>query len=320
MIEDLLSVEVFLSVCTTGSLQQAADTLGIDKSTASRKLSGLEARLGRKLFDREKRPLLMTADAKAIFPSARRMLEEKQKIENYYRKLRDDKSIQITLMVGNAHTYTPRFLDEYSSLNPSVCIDVMSPTDIQEFLKGRADIVCLSGQAELSNCVMLPRRSMIFVPVASPDYIARHGPIGHPSQLARHRIFSNLYRNRYDFAINYKLVKNSQTWAVEANNTVRYWNIQMSRQAVLEGLGVALGFPLFFCIDDLEAGRLVPILDGWHRPSHANFVVVKDDDWKIKGIRNFAYWWSKKLLAYEKECEARFVRLYDKKTLQGLLH
>ena len=73
-------------------------------------------------------------------------------------------------------------------------------------------------------------------------------------------------------------------------------------------------------IDDLEAGRLVPVLGGWHRPSHQNYVVCKEDDWKIRQIRMFSNWWAQKLGDYEKECEARLVKLYGRKFFLNLIH
>ena len=64
MLNDLEALEVFASLCTTGSIQKTAQALGIDSPTASRKLTKLETQLGRQLINREKRPFEMTADAK----------------------------------------------------------------------------------------------------------------------------------------------------------------------------------------------------------------------------------------------------------------
>lgn len=69
MLNDLEALEVFASLCTTGSIQKTAQALGIDSPTASRKLTKLETQLGRQLINREKRPFEMTADACAIIGS-----------------------------------------------------------------------------------------------------------------------------------------------------------------------------------------------------------------------------------------------------------
>ena len=93
MLNDLEALEVFASLCTTGSIQKTAQALGIDSPTASRKLTKLETQLGRQLINREKRPFEMTADACAIIGSVKKILEERQQIETYYRRLQSDDSM-----------------------------------------------------------------------------------------------------------------------------------------------------------------------------------------------------------------------------------
>ena len=48
MLNDLEALEVFASLCTTGSIQKTAQALGIDSPTASRKLTKLETQLADK--------------------------------------------------------------------------------------------------------------------------------------------------------------------------------------------------------------------------------------------------------------------------------
>lgn len=321
MLTDLEALEVFVSLCESGSIQKTAIQLSMDNSGVSRKLSKLEQKIGRHLFDRTKRPFEMTDDARAILPAARRMLEEKSSIENYYRRLQDTESMEIRVMFGNGHiNFAPRFILEYSEKFPKQRFRMISPSDVDGFLAGRADLIMLSGQSTLTGCVKVPRGRMIFVPVASPEYVARHGMVEHPSELGRHRVFHNLYANQTLFKSSYMLTKNGVSTNFESIDTILFSNVEMTHRAVLEGAGIAPCMPIFLCIDDLEKGRLVPVLNGWHRPSHLNYVACKQDDWKLRPIRLFANWWAKKLADYERDCEARLVKLYGRHFLLNLLH
>lgn len=320
MIDDIREFEIFILLSSLGSVQQVADALGIDKSTASRKLALLEKKLGIELFEHGRRPLVMNRNAHSIYASAKKILIEKQYIEDFCRRLRHTGEKTIRLMIGNAHIFfAPKLLAEYSLLKPSISFDVISPTDAQDFIDGKADVINLSGQAQLTNCVLIPRGHMVFIPVASPKYLKKHGQIHHPEQLKNHRVFSNLYSSRYDFDISYRLVKGNVSMDVKAVYNIRFSNICMTREAVLNGDGIALSLPLFLCIDDLEQGRLVPILNGWHRPSHINYVAYKKQDKNNSVIVDFANWWASKLTKYEKECETRLVNLYDQNFLKNLL-
>lgn len=113
MLNDLEALEVFASLCTTGSIQKTAQALGIDSPTASRKLTKLETQLGRQLINREKRPFEMTADACAIIGSVKKILEERQQIETYYPKSRSKPSrysSENDVLIEKSVKYTDFFL------------------------------------------------------------------------------------------------------------------------------------------------------------------------------------------------------------------
>ena len=84
-------------------------------------------------------------------------------------------------------------------------------------------------------------------------------------------------------------------------------------------MGIALSLPLFCCIDELEAGRLVPILNGWHRPSQQNYVAVHKDDWKKPLVRTFVEFFALELGAVEKSCELRLQKVIPKPYFEELL-
>jgi DNA-binding transcriptional LysR family regulator len=73
---DSEQLRVFLAIVREGTTVAAARRLGIDHSTASRRLSGLEQALGTRLFDRSPRGLAPTAAAAALVGHAERIESE----------------------------------------------------------------------------------------------------------------------------------------------------------------------------------------------------------------------------------------------------
>lgn len=318
--DELLVWRIFLSVYRTGSIQTTAEEMQLDSSTVSRKLSALEKKLGRKLFDRTKRPMENTLDAHDIYVYVQEMVYQREKIDRYYLEKQDDDSRILRVMVGNSLVkVAPSLVHRYSEMFPKLRFNMISPMNVEAFLMGKADVISVTSQISLPNCVLLPRRRFVCVPVASPEYIKKHGEIEHPSQLIDHQVFLNQFTDPYSFTFKFPLVKGGETTIFTAKQTVRYSNVMLTRQAVIEGHGIGISLSPMQCVDALEDGRLVPVLKGWHRPSLQNYVSVKNDDWRIKNIRQFASWWAEQLTVYEKDCEDRLVKLYGKDFLANLL-
>jgi len=57
---DLRSLQIFLAVCDTGSITDAARQLNLSQPAVSQAISDIEARSGAQLFDRAVRPIGLT--------------------------------------------------------------------------------------------------------------------------------------------------------------------------------------------------------------------------------------------------------------------
>src|SRR5574338_470472 len=67
---------LFARVAEMGSFSRAAERLGVPKSTISRRVSALEARLGERLLQRTTRKLVLTEFGAAVLEHARHVAED----------------------------------------------------------------------------------------------------------------------------------------------------------------------------------------------------------------------------------------------------
>ena len=72
---DLADVALFRAIVSFGSLSAAARQMGIMPMLVSRRLAGLEAELGARLFHRTTRSLSLTAEGEAFLPHAVTLVE-----------------------------------------------------------------------------------------------------------------------------------------------------------------------------------------------------------------------------------------------------
>ncbi|MCI6862824.1 LysR family transcriptional regulator [Anaerobiospirillum succiniciproducens] len=82
---NLHHLEIFLAVCHAGSLQGAADKLGISRQAVSKAINALESSLGTALFIREVRGITLTTTAYVFKEHAQKVAIELAAI----RKLRN---------------------------------------------------------------------------------------------------------------------------------------------------------------------------------------------------------------------------------------
>ncbi|WP_185984496.1 LysR family transcriptional regulator [Aureimonas mangrovi] len=84
---DLASLEIFVIVCETRSMAEAARKLGVTESAVSHSIRAMERKLGVSLFDRSFRPIKPTIMGLQLFERGRRLLVEASAITHDLRSV-----------------------------------------------------------------------------------------------------------------------------------------------------------------------------------------------------------------------------------------
>src|ERR1700690_3631953 len=99
----LESLKIFCDVVRSASFSRGATENGISQSSASQAVHHLEERLGLKLIDRSKRPLVLTPPGKVYFEGCRDLVERYLELENRVKAFDDEDTVVGT--VGIAAIY-----------------------------------------------------------------------------------------------------------------------------------------------------------------------------------------------------------------------
>ncbi|QJR37236.1 LysR family transcriptional regulator [Gemmatimonas groenlandica] len=105
---DAILLRSFLETADAGTLSRAARQLGISQPSLTGQLQRLETHLGVSLFDRHGRGVTLTDAGKALYPRARRILDEVRDTEDAIRREGADGAG--TLSVGAIPTVAPYVL------------------------------------------------------------------------------------------------------------------------------------------------------------------------------------------------------------------
>lgn len=107
---DMVLLRAFLETADTGALSRAARQLGLSQPSLTVQIQRLEKHLGATLFVRHGRGVGLTEAGKALYPRARRLLDEMRAAEDVVR--REVSASGATLSVGAIPTIAPYVLPD----------------------------------------------------------------------------------------------------------------------------------------------------------------------------------------------------------------
>jgi DNA-binding transcriptional LysR family regulator len=183
-------VRVLLTLLDMRNLHEASKRLGIDRSTAARRLSNLERRLGTTLFARTRDGLEPTPAADRVRPYAEKMAADAAALAQ---AARSDES-EVTGVVRVATTEAmAAVLVEHGLLSlhdqhPNLVIEILGGNKPVDLLRGDVDLALrVSALRHASLRVRCVARLKVGL-FAAPSYIERHGRPTTPSRLRGHAI------------------------------------------------------------------------------------------------------------------------------------
>lgn len=134
--------KVFLALWREGSLTRAALQLGVNISTVSRRLEGLEETLGTRLFDRTPEGALPTAAAGRLAPFAEGMeqaaLGFAHGLEGF--EVEPEGTVRLAAPPGLSDQFLARSLPGLVERHPGLRIELPSSTDYADLTRREADL------------------------------------------------------------------------------------------------------------------------------------------------------------------------------------
>jgi DNA-binding transcriptional LysR family regulator len=253
---DWNAANVFVEIVRHGSLTGAARQLGLPKSTVSRKLSELEARLGAKLVQRTTRSLSLTDVGLAYFERASRaaqdLAEAEQVVIDSQEQPRGVLRVTAPSDMGPLLTW---IVTEFLESHPHVDVYLDLSNRYVDLIAEGYDLALRGGKLEDSSYIARPVFHATFEIYASPSYLERAGRPQHVEELAAHSclLFGTEPTATWTLAAGDEVVR------VPVRGRFLARDFATLRQAALTGFGIAL-LPNFLSGPDLHHGRLERVL------------------------------------------------------------
>jgi DNA-binding transcriptional LysR family regulator len=170
-------VRILLGLLRAKNLHEASKHLDLDRSTISRRVSGLEKQLGVKLFDRTRDGLRPTVAAERLRPHAERMELEAVDLKNAARGREANASgiVRVATTEGLGALLIRKGLLALKNEHPALVIELAVGNVPCDVLRGEADIALRVGVLRHSSLKVrcLQRNGVALF--ASPAYLRAHG-------------------------------------------------------------------------------------------------------------------------------------------------
>ena len=260
-------LKIFCDVVRSANVSRAAEENGISQSSASQAIQQIEERLGVKLLDRSKRPIVPTAAGYVYYEGCKDLVGRYQEVENRVKALEDEHKVVGTVRVAAIYSvglagmnlHAERFEREYPSA--SVKVEYLHPTRvIESVLDDGAEIGLISYPGKWPELNVIPWRDEEMVLAVPPRHrLATQNTVevaeldgerfvGFDAELSIRRAIDRFFRQN----------------EVHVKMSLVFDNIENIKRAVEAHLGIAV-LPEPTMSREVEAGSLVMLKFRDHR-------------------------------------------------------
>ncbi len=263
---DLNEVVVFAKVADSGSFTAAAADLDMPKSTVSRKVADLEARLGARLLQRTTRKLNLTDAGRTYYEYAARAVLELEAGSRAVAALDDTPRGPLRVTAPLDLRFLGPICAELIDLYPEIRLELSCTDRVVDLIEEGFDLAIRIGTLGDSSLIAQRLTSWRGLLVASDRYLDRRGTPTSPKELAEHDcVVFTASRGRW------RLESGRKAAEVEVSGPVISNDLSVIDDAAVAGHGIAMVAP-FRCAAHLAQGNLQRVLPKWSAaevPLHA---------------------------------------------------
>ncbi|MFA5678269.1 MAG: LysR substrate-binding domain-containing protein [Pseudomonas sp.] len=273
---------IFTRVVECHSFTSAAATLGMQKSTVSRRLVQLEERLGVRLLNRTTRKLRLTEVGQAYYERCRQIMQEFAEAEEAIMQLQSEPTglLRITSPIEFGQLFLGNVIGDFVRRYPALQVEVELTTRVVDPVEEGVDIAIQLGRPQDSSLVARP---MLLSPrqlFASPVYLKEFGVPERPEDLMQHRCIHTLA----DEGRRWHFQEPSVSIAVPQTITVN--NITFAREAAVAGAGI-INVPSFIAQSQVEEGGLCRVLEECVLPSTELYALYPSRRFQVMKVKTF---------------------------------
>lgn len=281
---NLNDINAFVIISQQGSFTKAAQTIGCSRSQLSRQLNKLEKDLGVCLISRSTRQQQLTESGQLFFEQC---LNALQNIEQaMLTTVEGNKRLQGNININSVggiigeeiiSILVTKFLQQYPEIN--INLDFSSPR--VNLIEQQFDLVFRMGELPDSGLIARKLLQLPIETLASPAYLKQYGQPENPKQLSDHHCISGSVK-QWTFL--------HQQQGTQLDISIKGRFKCANGRAMLNSAKAHNGIvrlPRLYCIEEIEAGLLVPVFNDWKCKESALYLLYQQDKYQPLRLRTF---------------------------------
>ena len=289
--DQLSAMRVFVRVVETGNFSRAALALGMPKTTVTNLIQGLEGHLRTTLLNRTTRRVMVTTDGALYYERAAQILSEIDELDGSlsHSQAQPSGRLRVEMAGAFADLIVIPALQDFHERHPQIQIDLGVGDRLVDYIAENVDCALRAGTPSDQSLIARKVSEIDLIACAAPAYIDRYGVPETPDDLTGDHFAVAYLQAQTGRVMPMEFEREGEAkqilprYIVSANDSRSYM------AAVLTGLGVAQ-VPLFMARDAMTEGRLVPVLEGWHRDPLPLYVVYPQKRHLSNKVRVFVNW------------------------------
>jgi len=253
----LYSLRAFESAARHLSFSRAADELAVTHSAISRQIAMLEEQVGVELFLRHRRGVLLTDAGLKLLPPLSRALEEISELLDELALSKTQAVLRVSLTPAFATKWLLPRLSRFREAHPKIEVRLEPSLRLVDFSQERCDMAIRCGRGVWPGLRSDFLLGIEMTPVCSPQLLAGSRPLREPRDLQRFTLI------HADIGEEQQIGTEWRSWLtaagareIDPGHGLSFRDPGLALQAAIDGLGVAIGYPVL-AEDDVAAGRLV---------------------------------------------------------------
>jgi len=261
---DMNEVLIFTRVAQLGSFSKASKVMSIPVSTVSRKVSGLEARLGTTLIQRTTRKLSLTRQGQLFYEQCAFHFHGIEEAETLLRQTQNQPSghLRVTIPVALGRTAFIDLISGFLKAHPKIKLDLIVTNQHLDFVSENIDVAIRFGHLKDSTVIAKKLGSSRRVLLASPEYLKNSGVPKDPRELENHHCILFLGQKE---ELEWELVNEKRKVRVKVSGIIAGSDFNTVNEFALRGHGIAL-LPAAYCLSASNKNQLKQILPQWNSP------------------------------------------------------